>query len=314
MQSSTFRSGTIAAALVAMVQLTAGAAAQPVSDVPLKTVAVDQFQAAEAVGGSVTADGLTAMLIDALARDGHFVVVERGGLAAIQSEQALGTTNAAVGETAAKTGQLIGASAIVRGAVIKFEAAASGGSMGIGGLRLGSLLAPQAGVKHQTSVLEISIRLIDTTTGQIVATYKAEGSAGANSASVELVNPKSGLSAGLSAFMNTPIGQAAQDAIVKIVHQIAQGMSAVPWSSTIVEASGGRIYVSGGLDRRLKPGQMLVVLRKGKVFTDPATGRVLDVEMNRIGTIRIDGVRDKMSTATQVDGQMPARGDTLALP
>ena len=314
MQFNIFESWSWAGALVVMAQMTSGALAQPVSDVPLKTVAVDQFLAAEAVGGSGTADGLTAMLIDALARDGHFVVVERGGLAAIQAEQALGTSNAAVGETAAKTGQLIGASAIVRGAVIKYEAAANGGSLGVGGFGLGSLLAPQAGVKHQTSVLEISIRLIDTTTGQIVATYTAEGSAGANSANLDLVNPKSGLSAGMSAFLNTPIGQAAQDAIVKIVHRIVEGMRAVPWSSTIVEASGGRIYVSGGLDRRLRPGQMLVVLRKGKVFTDPATGRVLDVERERIGTIRIDGVRDKMSTATQVDGQMPVRGDTLALP
>jgi curli biogenesis system outer membrane secretion channel CsgG len=47
-----------------------------------KTIAVDVFQAAEAVGGSVTADGLTSMLTDALAHDGRFVVVERRGSSA----------------------------------------------------------------------------------------------------------------------------------------------------------------------------------------------------------------------------------------
>jgi len=52
-----------------------------------RTVSVDQFLAAEAVGGTVTADGLTAMLINALTKDGRFVVVERaGGLASMQSE------------------------------------------------------------------------------------------------------------------------------------------------------------------------------------------------------------------------------------
>ena len=52
-----------------------------------KTVSVDTFLAADAVGGTVTAEGLTAMLIDALVKDGRFVVVERaGGLASMQSE------------------------------------------------------------------------------------------------------------------------------------------------------------------------------------------------------------------------------------
>ena len=43
-----------------------------------KTIAVDLFRATEAVGGSVTADGMTAMLIQALAADGRFLVIEGG--------------------------------------------------------------------------------------------------------------------------------------------------------------------------------------------------------------------------------------------
>jgi curli biogenesis system outer membrane secretion channel CsgG len=300
-------------ATVAAVWFATAGLAQPVSDAPMKTVAVDQFLAAEAVGGSVTADGLTAMLIDALSRDGRFVVVERTGLASVQTEQGLGTSSAATAETAAKTGQLIGASVIIRGAVIKYEAARSGGSLGVGGFGLGSLLAPQAGLKHSTATLEISLRLIDTTTGQIIVTYNAEGSAGANSAGIDLVNPKTGLSLGASAFSNTPLGQAAQDAILKCLQQIGEGMRKVPWSSTIVEAAGGKIYVSGGTDRHIAPGLVLTVVRKGKIFTDPSTGQVLDVEMDKIGTIKIDGVREKISTATLLDGQMPVRGDIVKL-
>lgn len=279
-----------------------------------KTIAVDQFAAAEAVGGSVTADGLTALLIDALVRDGHFTVVERTGLATVQSEQALGTSGAVNAETSAKTGQLIGASALVRGAVIKYEAAAHGGSLSVGGAPLGGLLMPQAGVKRQTATLEISLRLIDTTTGQIVGTYNAKGSASANSAGATVVDPHTGLSVGADAFANTPIGQAAQDAIVKAVTLISDGMKKVPWSTTVVDASAEHIYISGGSDRNMTTGTDLVVWHKGKVLTDPTNGEVLDVELTRVCTLKIDSVRQKLSTAVLVDGTLPARGDIVKLP
>jgi curli biogenesis system outer membrane secretion channel CsgG len=279
-----------------------------------KTVSVDQFQAAEAVGGSVTAEGLTAMLIDALAKDGRFVVLERAtGLASVQSEQALGTATSTNAETSAKTGQMIGASAIVRGAVIKYEPAAGGGSLGIGGLPLGSLFGAQAGVKSQHAVLEISLRLIDTTTGQVISTSSAKGSASSTSAGATLVDRHNGAAIDASAFQTTPIGQAAQDAIVKAVEQIAAGMRSVPWSAQVVDADGGKIYVNAGADRNVQAGMILTVYHKGKVLTDPSTGEVLDVELEKIGTIRIDGVREKLSTAALASGQAPVRGDLLKL-
>lgn len=63
-----------------------------------KTISVDLFQATEAVGDTVTAEGMTAMLVDALVRDGRFVVVERPALAGVEAEQALsaGSVNARV--------------------------------------------------------------------------------------------------------------------------------------------------------------------------------------------------------------------------
>lgn len=275
-----------------------------------KTVSVDQFLAAEAVGGTVTADGLTAMLIDALSKDSRFIVVERAaGLASVQSEQALGT----VAGTSAATGQLIGASAIVRGTVIKYEPAAGGGSLGVGGLPLGHLLGSQASVKRQTSTLEISLRLIDTTTGQVISTSTAKGSASSNTADATINNPGTGATFGGSAFQTTPIGKAAQDAVIKAVERIAAGMLNVPWSAQVVDATDGKVYINAGSDRNVKLGLLLTVYRKGKVFTDPSTGVVLDVDMQKLGVIQIDGVREKLSTATVVSGDTPVRGDFLKL-
>ena len=312
-------SRTLAAATLAVSLVTAaGVASQPA--IPYeglkKTVSVDQFLATEAVGGTVTAEGMTALLTAALVRDGRFVVVERTGLANILAEQALGQGTGAIAETTAKTGQLIGASIVVRGAVTKYEPAASGGGVALGGLPLGSFLSPfatRAGLTHRTAVMEISLRLIDTTTSQIISTSSAQGSASSTAASVTIVDPGSGASLGGDAFRATPIGQAGEQAIVKAVEQIAAGMKGVPWSALVVDASAGKVYVNAGAERNMQAGMILNVHRKGKVFTDPATGVVLDVDMQKIGMIRIDGVREKLSTAAVINGESPLRGDLLKL-
>ena len=311
-------SRTLAAATLAVSLVTAaGVASQPAIpyDGLKKTVSVDQFLATEAVGGTVTAEGMTALLTAALVRDGRFVVVERTGLANILAEQALGQGTGAIAETTAKTGQLIGASIAVRGAVTKYEPAASGGGVALGGLPLGSFLSPfatRAGLTHRTAVMEISLRLIDTTTSQVISTSSAQGSASSTAANVAIVD-SSGASLGGEAFRATPIGQAGEQAIVKAVEQIAAGMKGVPWSALVVDASAGKVYVNAGAERNMQAGMILNVHRKGKVFTDPATGVVLDVDMQKIGMIRIDGVREKLSTAAVINGESPLRGDLLKL-
>ena len=278
-----------------------------------KTLSVDQFQATESTGGGVTADGMTTLLTNALVKDGRFIVVERPGLAGIQLEQALGQAGAATAQTAARPGQLIGASAIVRGVVTKYQAAASGGGVNIGGLPLGmmSFLGAGAGLKSQTAMMEISLRLIDTTTGQVISTSTAQGTASSTAADVTLVNPNTGLSVGGEAFQTTPIGQAGEQAIVKAVELIASSMRSVPWSAMVIDANNGMVYVNAGADRNVQVGLALNVYRQGRVFTDPTTGVVLDVDFEKIGTLRVVGVREKLSTAVVDSGETPVRGNLL---
>lgn len=280
-----------------------------------KTVSVDQFQAAESTGGLVTADGMTTLLTNALVKDGRFIVVERPALAGIQLEQTLGQAGATTAETGARPGQQIGASAMVRGIVTKFQAAASGSALSVGGLPLGlgSFLGAGAAVKSQTAMLEISLRLIDTTTGQVISTSTAQGFASTSSADVTLVNPNTGLAAGGGTFQTTPIGQAGEQAIVKAVELIASGMRSVPWSAMVIDASNGQVYLNAGAERNVQVGLALTAYRKGKVFTDPGTGVVLDVDFEKIGTLRVVGVRDKLSAAVVESGEVPVRGNLLKL-
>lgn len=280
-----------------------------------KTVSVELFQATEATGGAVTAEGMTSMLTNALAADGRFVVVERPGLAGLQAEQMLGQAGMTTGETAARAGQLIGASALVRGVVTKYEAAASGGGLSISGMPmgLGSLFGAGAGLKSHTGMMEIGLRLIDTSTGQVISTSVAQGSASTTQVDAGLVNPNTGVVVGAGAFQRTPIGQAGEQAIVKAVELIAAGMRNVPWSALVIDSANGVVYVNAGADRNMRTGTVLHVYRKGKVLTDPSTGVVLDVNLDRTGQIRIVSVRDRLSTAVLESGETPERGNLLKL-
>lgn len=249
-----------------------------------QTVAVDTFQATESVGGSVTADGMTALLIQALVADGRFVVIE-------------GTASSE-------------ASAVVRGVVTKYEAAAGGSSLSIGG-GLGSMLGGRAGTRSQRAVMEISLRLVDAATGQVVSTSRAQGSASSRTSDAGLVNTWTGATVGGEIFRATPIGQAGEDAIMRAVDQIAAGMRDVPWSALVVEAAEGGVYLNAGADRNVQPGLTLGVWRPGRTLTDPRTGEVLDVEMARVGQVRVETVRDRLSIASVVSGEPPMRGDVL---
>lgn len=251
-----------------------------------KTIAVDIFRATEAVGGSVTADGMTAMLTQALVEDGRFLVVEGDG-------------------------GPMQASAIVRGAVTKYEAAAGGGGMSISGGPLGGLLGARAGTRSQTAVIEIALRLVDTSTGQVISTSSAEGRASSRTTEAALVENYGGGRLGGEIFRTTPIGQAGQDAIVRAVDQIAAGMRRVTWSAIVVDTGPSGVYLNAGADRNVTPGMTLSVWRPGRTLTDPGTGEVLDVEMSRIGRVQVETVRDRLSIATVTEGGEPMRGDVL---
>ncbi|MCR5879649.1 CsgG/HfaB family protein [Phenylobacterium sp. J367] len=277
-----------------------------------KTIAVDSFGGAELTAGMVAADGLTAMLTDVLIADGRFVVVERAGLGAIQTEQQLGQSGSAGGETAAQSSRLIGAGLLVRGAITKYNPNAGTAGVRVSGLPGGALLgAMGGGLQNRKTSVAISLRLIDTTTGQVISTVAADGVAATQEADAGLANRSDGSTLGLNALKGTALGKAVEDAIKKAVERIALDAGAVPWSGLVVESRGPSVYINAGADQNVAPGMVFAIYRKGEALTDPGTGTVLDVEMTRLGRIRVDTVREKVSVASLVDGQAPARGDLL---
>ena len=304
--------------LVCTTSVTSAAASAPTEySGPKKTVFVDVVGAAESMSSGTqtlgtTNEGLNAMLVDALVRTGRFVVVERVALGDIQLEQDLGKSGATTSETAASSGRMLGANAIVRATVTKFEAMAGGSGVQIG-LPFGRLLGAAAGVAGQHAIVEFNLRLIDTSTGQIIATSKASGTADSTNANLSAVKTSSGANVGANSFRNTPLGEAAESAIDAAVKQIDLGLGKLPWSASVVAFDEDKVYVGAGAAQNLRSGMTLHVYRRGKVLTDPDTGIVLDTLLTPVGTVRIDSVRDKVSIATLLSGDPPARGDLVRL-
>jgi len=298
----------LAALLAAPGLATSATEGPPVAGQPYtglkKTIAVESFQSGDNTGGATTGEGLAQMLSAAMMSDGRFVVVERQAMSAIQGEQALGQSGAATAETAAQHGQLIGASYLVRGVVTKYDPNHGGNNFSVGGLPL------SLGVKDQQTYIEISIRVIDSTTGQVVFTSKADGIAKSHDVSLSST-ASNGLGISNDKLTNTPLGVAAEAAIRKTVSRIDLGLDQQPWSALVVDFEGGKAIINAGAAQNMTPGTKLHVFRKGKVLTDPGTGEVLDVEMLPICTLAVESVREKVSVATLVDGDPPVRGDSV---
>ncbi len=252
-------------------------------------------------------NNLSIMLESALFDTGRFVIVEREKLTDVIAEQDL----AASGRTAkagkvAQTGLIRSARYIATGAVTTVDEKQSGGNAGIsiGGFRVG-------GGKSDAQVTVI-VKLIDTTTGEIVAKESITGKAGNVGLNV-------GVSAGivntdLGGFKKTPLGQAAQDCINKAAEFIAKKMEQFPFEGSVIKvANNGQVLINRGSEFGMEAGQELTMTTQGELLTDPDTGEVLgNEEGETIGKVKVAKVTEKVSYCDVLEGEKnPAAGTVV---
>jgi len=254
-------------------------------------------------------DNLGIMLESALFDTGRFVLVEREKLTDVIAEQDL----AASGRTAqakkvAQTGVIRSARYIATGAITTVEDAASGGG---GGVSVGGFRVGLGGSKAQVTIIA---KLIDTSTGEIVAKQRITGKPGGISASVGYSGSSFG--ADLGGFTKTPLGEAAQDCINQAAVFFAKQMENFPFEGSVVKVTDkGQVIINRGSEFGVEVGQELVMAEQGEQLLDPDTGEVLGSEEGEeIGTLKIARVTEKVSYAEVVSGDNnPAPGTTVKL-
>lgn len=251
---------------------------------------------------------LTIMLESALFDSGRFVIVEREKLGDVLSEQNLAASGRAAKSKVAQTGLIRSARYIASGAVTEVSENQSGGGAGVSfkGISLG-------GGKKEAQITVI-VKLIDTTTGEIVAKERVVGKAGGTRLNVGV--SVGGLNTDMGGFKETPLGQAAQDCIVKASEFIAKKMETFPFEGSVVKASGGKVYINRGSEFGMEVGQDLIMATEGETLTDPETGAILGKEDGKpIGKLKVAKVDAKLSTCDVTDGEKnPPAGTRVTAP
>lgn len=121
--------------------------------------------------------GIADLVVDELVNDGSYRVIERKRLDALLAEQNFSNSDRADPEAGkvAKLGKALGVKYLIIGSITKFgtenkEKAIGGSGFGVGRFGIGKV-----GKSEGKATVAITARVIDTSTGEIMASAKGEG-------------------------------------------------------------------------------------------------------------------------------------------
>lgn len=171
--------------------------------------------------------GICDMIVDELVNDGSFRVIERKRLQAILAEQNFSNSERAdpSAKTVAQVGKVLGVKYMIVGTVTKFgmeqkSVGISGGMMGLGKFGVGDV-----GTKKGKANVALTARIIDTTTGEIMASAKGDGTSqrsglllGAAGGGSVLAGGK--VEIGSSDYRSTVLGEATEAAVKALVAKL----------------------------------------------------------------------------------------------
>jgi curli biogenesis system outer membrane secretion channel CsgG len=127
-------------------------------------------------GNQDIGQGISDLLVDELVTDGSFRVIERKRLDAILAEQNFSQSERAdpSAKTLAQVGKVLGVKYLIVGSITKFGTEKSNKSFGGGGF--GSKFGVgEVGTAKGKANVAISARMIDTSTGEVMAVAKGDG-------------------------------------------------------------------------------------------------------------------------------------------
>ena len=246
--------------------------------------------------GSGMADAISTGLV----KSGKFNVLERSKLEKLMQEQKLGASGAVTAQSAAKIGQLLGVQYMIMGSVTEFGVKES--KLGVGGL--GGLIGIGGGIDTRTNTARVAmdVRMIDTSTGEIILAEKGEGEESSTGVSVNLSVAPS-VDFGKDGFDETVIGKAVRKAIEHITEVFAQAEAKMPWSAKIIKVDGRQIWLNSGEEDGTQVGKEISIFKKGEDLIDPDTGASLGSSDTKLGVCKITKVDKKFSIAeTTVTG------------
>jgi curli biogenesis system outer membrane secretion channel CsgG len=157
--------------------------------------------------------GMADQVVDALVNDGTFRVIERKKLDTVLAEQDFSRSDRADPSAAklSKVGKVLGVRYILAGSITKFSTESRGGAVRVKGIGLGG--------KKAKSEVNLTVRLIDTTTGEILISAKGHGESG-KGGGASFASGGFGVGTDSEEWRTSGLGEAQERATTDLVTQI----------------------------------------------------------------------------------------------
>ncbi len=252
-------------------------------------------------------DAWGAVLTDSLNNTGKFIVLGEKDmrLEALQEQDLAASGRTAGGGKVVVTGQMTPAQLLVKGNITHFahDISGGGGGIGFGGIRIGA--------KGAMSEINVVMYIIDSSTGQVLASKKCYGNVTKKGLSLGL--SKGGFTGDIGGFKKTNAGKAIELAVDQGVEFLISQLSEIPWSGKIILTKGGKAYINRGGREGVTVGQTFSV-GEANTIRDPDTGEVLDQSLEKVGTVEVVKVKEKLSICKVTQGSDIKKGMTVVLP
>ena len=254
-------------------------------------------------------DAWAAVLTDALNQTGRFIVLGESDMreAAMGEQDFAASGRTAGGKKAPATGQMTPAQILVKGAITHVQDKTSGGGGGI------SIRGIRVGGRGGQAEINTTIYMVDSTTGQVLASKSVTGAAGSRGFRIGYCCRN--FSGDVEAFKNDNVGKAIMASVEEATDWMIGQLDTVKWTGTVVMNRDGKVYINRGEREGVKAGQEFVI-GEAEVIRDPDTGEVLDEFMDEIARIRITEVREKLAIGSVISGDSGAvdRGMAVHIP
>jgi curli biogenesis system outer membrane secretion channel CsgG len=240
-------------------------------------------------------DAWGTVLTDMLNQTGKFIVLGETDMRyeAMDEQDLAASGRTASGNKAPATGQMTPAQLLVKGAIthVQHDTGGAGGGIRVKGFKVGG-----SGGKGEVNA---TIYVVDSTTGQVLASTNVVGSSTNKGALVGYSSSDWGASFG--GHKNDNVGLAVQDACAEAVNFIVGQLPNVPWTGSVVMVKGDKVYINRGSREGVSVGQAFRV-GEVEVIRDPDTGEILDEDMTEICQIRASEVKEKLSVCDVTTG------------
>jgi hypothetical protein len=215
---------------------------------------------------------------------------------AAMDEQDLASSGRTVqGAKTPVTGQLTPAQLLVKGSITHIEEKTSGSG---GGLKIKSL---RIGGKKSTAEMNATIYVVDSTTGQILASKSVVGKSDSKGGSLGYSGDN--WDGDVDSFKNDNVGKAMEAAISAAVDWMVGELPDIPWTGAVALVQGDNVYVNRGTREGVVSGQLFIV-GNPTVIRDPATGEILDEIVNEVARLSVKTVKEKICICEVTSGSV----------